>query len=163
MKDLLKIAFVFLIFIYLKVDICNAQINVSEVISSGGIEPSNENYSNFGVLGETFVNNSVSNDYYETSMGFLNSFMIKTFAYEIKQEFSFKIFPNPTHQHINIEFSIVPQKYNLELYNNMGQRILQYERNNKCEQINLKGFTSGIYYLKIFNREFLKTEKIIVK
>ncbi|MBT4967547.1 MAG: hypothetical protein HOM80_00910, partial [Bacteroidetes bacterium] len=89
MKDLLKIAFVFLIFIYLKVDICNAQINVSEVISSGGIESSNENYSNFGVLGETFVNNSVSNDYYETSMGFLNSFMIKTFAYEIKQEFSF--------------------------------------------------------------------------
>ncbi len=74
-----------------------------------------------------------------------------------------KIYPNPTHQFLNIEFATMPDKYKYELFNNMGQCIIKRESSNRLEQINLNGITSGIYYLKIHNSDFLKTEKIIVK
>ena len=74
-----------------------------------------------------------------------------------------KIYPNPTHQFLNIEFATMPDKYKYELFNNTGQCIIKRESSNRLEQINLNGITSGIYYLKIHNEDFLQTEKIIVR
>ena len=46
-------------------------INHTEVLSSGGGQSDGGNYSNFGVLGETFVGFPVTGENYITSIGFL--------------------------------------------------------------------------------------------
>ena len=53
-------------------------ITRAEVISTGGCESVGGNYSNFGIIGETFVDFSVSGDNYNTSIGFLNLLDIST-------------------------------------------------------------------------------------
>jgi hypothetical protein len=72
------------------------------------------------------------------------------------------IFPNPINQNLNIEFTTIPRKYTIEFYNDLGQLVIQKQSVNKLEKLNLEEFTSGIYYLKVFNEEFYKTKKIIV-
>ncbi len=76
---------------------------------------------------------------------------------------SINIYPNPVSQHLNIEFTTMPRKYEIEFYNTVGQMVIQKQSANQVEQLNLKELTNGIYYLKIYNEEFSKTEKIIVK
>jgi len=82
---------------------------------------------------------------------------------EIKKSLNnIRIYPNPTEEYLNIEFNKEPQNYFIELYNNIGQCVIQQKSKNKKVQIDLNEFTHGIYFLKIFNNEFNKTEKIIV-
>ena len=75
----------------------------------------------------------------------------------------FIIFPNPTERYLTLKFSEIPKEYAIEVFNNIGQLILQKKRNSIKEQIDLHALTNGIYYLKVFNEEFSKTEKIIVR
>uniref|UniRef100_UPI0032176F75 InlB B-repeat-containing protein n=1 Tax=uncultured Draconibacterium sp. TaxID=1573823 RepID=UPI0032176F75 len=74
-----------------------------------------------------------------------------------------KIYPNPTHQFLTIEFVNSYGHYHYELYDNIGRLIIQGETGNKLGKIDLKGKVSGMYILKIYNNEFSKTEKIIVR
>ncbi len=63
---------IFLLFLYINVKAQSYSTKV-EVVSSGGIESSGGNYSNFGVLGETFTGFSVSGGNYSSSMGFIST------------------------------------------------------------------------------------------
>jgi Leucine-rich repeat (LRR) protein len=74
-----------------------------------------------------------------------------------------EIYPNPSSNKLTIEFTTVPQKYSIEFYNNLGQTVIQKQSANRLVQLNLRKLTNGIYYLKIYNGEFSRTEKIIVK
>lgn len=74
-----------------------------------------------------------------------------------------KIYPNPTSQDINISIASVPATYFIELYNNLGQMVLQKHCTDQTEKLDVKSLNNGIYYLNIFNDEFSRTEKIIVK
>ena len=162
MKYLLSIIYCLLQFGLIS-NYCIAQNNVSDVVSSGGGKSSGGIYTNFGVIGETIINyTSVSNNIYKTYIGFLSPEVILTNIKFIENDFIIKVFPNPTQQYLNIEFYKEPHNYFIELYNNFGQCLLKKESANKIEQIDLNGFTHGIYYLRIFNNEFFKTEKIIV-
>jgi len=74
-----------------------------------------------------------------------------------------KIYPNPASQDINISFTSLPATYFTKLYNNLGQVVLQKQSTDQVEKLDLKNLNSGIYYLNIFNEEFSRTEKILVK
>ena len=134
-----------------------------DIISSGAENSTIGSYSNFGVIGDSFVNQSMSNVIYDNSAGFLNSFKITVGLNKQLTHFESKVFPNPSHNVVYIEFSQIPTGYHLQFYNNLGQLINQKECLSLTEKIDLKDIPNGIYYLKIFNKEFSKTEKIIVK
>jgi len=74
-----------------------------------------------------------------------------------------KIYPNPASQDINISLTSSPNIYSIEIYNNLGQMVLQKQSTYQVEKLDLKNLNSGIYYLNIFNNGFSKTEKIIVR
>ncbi len=132
------------------------------IISSGAVNSSSSSYSNFGVLGEVFVNTSATGNSYNNTVGFLNSYKITV---GIKKDLSVlksKIYPNPTNRFITIEFSETPQNYTLEIHNNLGQLIIQKQSSNQIEKIDLGYVPQGMYFIKIYNPKFSKTGKIIV-
>jgi PKD repeat protein len=65
-----------------------------------------------------------------------------------------RVYPNPTQDMINIEFSVVPnKKVVVNLYNILGENVLSKEitSNTNVAQLNLAGNKSGIYLLTIDN------------
>jgi len=85
-----------------------------------------------------------------------------------KPEISFKVYPNPTSDFINIEITPVDTgRINIELYNSSGAKVLNKIINYQpVYQVNISDFPSGVYLLKFSlssNDHLFKTEKIIKK
>jgi hypothetical protein len=82
---------------------------------------------------------------------------------------SFKVYPSPATDFINIEITPVDTgQLNLELYNGSGVKVLtQITTYQPVLQLNISDFPTGIYYLKVFQPSSkvqpLKVEKIIKK
>ena len=134
-------------------------INCAEVISSGGGVSTGSNYSNFGVIGETFVNKSVTGNNYNTNIGFLYLSDIYTGIFKNYYNSNIKIFPNPTNKILNIEKRNFLVK-RIEIYSIWGNKVFECEY---CNTINISEFPDGIYLLKIIdnNGNVILSEKII--
>ena len=138
-------------------------ITRAEVISSGGGESLGGNYSNFGVIGETFVANSVTSGVYSTTIGFINSVTnteeTPPNSVNIFNNQTVKIYPNPTNGTLIFKSGI--ELNYIEIYDMLGSLI--YKSKFKPE-INISNLNEGIYLLKLYSKEgeILKTEKIIV-
>ena len=63
---------------------------------------------------------------------------------------SFTIYPNPTAGELTIENYNDQKIKNIMIYNTLGQLVLQQQ----SERINVSGFTSGVYYIKIQTEHF---------
>ncbi|MEI7802293.1 MAG: T9SS type A sorting domain-containing protein, partial [Bacteroidota bacterium] len=75
---------------------------------------------------------------------------------------SFVVFPNPTDESITIQFSKSCENCKLEITNTIGQIEFSAPINQKSEIINLKSFSSGIYFLKVINENgSIQVKKII--
>ncbi len=59
-----------------------------------------------------------------------------------------KVFPNPTHQIINIT-SKQNRISKIELYNQTGQLLMVKNLNQNNYTINLSGYKQGVYFVKI--------------
>lgn len=70
----------------------------------------------------------------------------------------FTIYPNPTNNHIQILTE--EKEYNYSLLNTMGQNVLNGSHLD-ANSISLENLHSGIYYLQINTKEYLKTFKVI--
>ena len=151
-----------LMFLFLNIKAQNYS-NLAEVISSGGGESTGGNYSNFVVIGETFVANSVTGGIYSSTIGFINSITnteeTPTNSVDILNNPTVKFYPNPTKGILIIETGIEIE--HIEIYDLLGS--LLYETKFKPE-INISNLNEGIYLLKLYSEEgdVLKTEKIIV-
>jgi hypothetical protein len=72
-----------------------------------------------------------------------------------------KIFPNPTNGVLNIEYDKDLGSVDLLMYNENGKFIKNLPLNNN-NQIDLSECFSGIYFIKIINKDSIHWEKIIV-
>ncbi len=87
----------------------------------------------------------------------------------MESEISFKVYPSPAADFINIEIPLVDTgRVNLELYNNSGVKVLSTRTAYQpVLQVNIGDFPSGIYYLKVFlpssKDQLFRVEKIIKK
>lgn len=84
---------------------------------------------------------------------------------ELNNQVQIIIFPNPSDGIINYEFhgkNYVP-KSTIRLTNLSGQVVYEKTICDFKGSISTKAFPSGVYLLTIFNDEFRKTEKIIIK
>jgi hypothetical protein len=86
-----------------------------------------------------------------------------------KPDFSYKVYPNPTDEFINITYSLVTDMFlSIELVNLFGQKIKTVlpKQNQKTGsytlQITVSGFSTGTYFLTISSANQTKTEKIII-
>jgi hypothetical protein len=135
----------------------------SEVISSGGGESTSWNYSNFGVIGETFVDFPVLGGDYETSIGFLYvASGIPVNISELFNDNSIKIFPNPTSKELFIEMQN-REDVNISVFNIFGQSVFTSRVQSENGSIDISGLRTGIYFVEIkdLKGNVLLSEKII--
>jgi len=79
-----------------------------------------------------------------------------------EKNLNFKIFPNPTEGILHIE-NENNRSLDLIFYNQIGMVVLEQSINNSTHQINLEDLPRGIYFVKIKDEYFERTEKIILK
>ena len=80
---------------------------------------------------------------------------------------SVKVFPNPTSQNINVEFTNLPNEtLQIVMYNMQGMEVLSQKVNTttnvSLENISLKNLAKGVYVMKIQMKDKFVMEKIIV-
>jgi hypothetical protein len=134
--------------------LCRAQ----QVVSSGGYAVKSEVSVNW-ILGGSLsdiplIDLNSSNQFNQTQLS--------------ESEISFKVYPNPTSDFINIEITPVDTgRINIGLFNSSGAKVINkiigYQ---PVFQVNISDFPSGVYLLKVFftsNDQFFKTEKIVKK
>ncbi len=71
------------------------------------------------------------------------------------------IFPNPTTGLLNI---VAQENSTVQVLDITGQQVLiQANANaNEKQTINMDGFSSGVYFVKVFNNNFSKTERVVI-
>ena len=73
------------------------------------------------------------------------------------------IFPNPATDKLNIIFPETPKaKVSVKLFDNIGQKVAEYEFVNKVNEIDLKGIADGMYYIKIETINCNVLNKIVI-
>ena len=82
-------------------------------------------------------------------------------TYDLGMNIKFKIFPNPTNDLVYITSSEIMN--NFQIFTSNGELILQKEIENLTEIVDISKFSSGLYLLKIKNRNSENTFKIIKK
>ena len=149
-----------LMFLFLNIKAQNYSQS-TKVLLSGGGQSDGGNYSNFGVIGETFVNPSVTGGNYITSIGFLYASDFSTGIDEVNlNNQSIWIFPNPTTGFISIDGKNIEI---IETINIEGQIIQQIEVDNDKAYIDLSSQSKGIYFVKVITKEGIATKKIVVE
>ncbi len=72
---------------------------------------------------------------------------------------SFKLFPNPFNDQLHV--SANRDIENVQVYDAQGKLVKSLEINERHTTLNLSEFQVGIYFLKIFNKGFTVTRKVI--
>ena len=77
------------------------------------------------------------------------------------------IYPVPASEKLTIDIDLKSrQDFTFEIINNNNQVILKEEIRNQDKinkEIELGGFASGIYHVRIYNKDILHISKIIVE
>lgn len=80
-----------------------------------------------------------------------------------KENQVFSIYPNPTKGLLNIHlFQPSTSETFLEIYNIQGNLLYKNNHILENQQIDLSSLAKGLYFIKIQNKAFIKTEKIIL-
>ena len=78
---------------------------------------------------------------------------------------TFSVFPNPTHDKINIDFKANAQACNIYIVNTLGQEVY-CEKENRAysgvKSIDLSTFENGIYFVNVEMNSKLFTKKIVL-
>ncbi len=79
------------------------------------------------------------------------------------QETIFSVFPNPTNGVFTIELDVKTAKYDINVYNVLGQTVLSTVTSSMKTPIDLSSFDKGVYTVELKHRETIYTEKVIVE
>ncbi len=139
---------------------------LAEVLSSGGGESVGSNYSNFGVIGETFVSYSVTGGNYNTSFGFLYASAIIIGINEMIFNNQFiRIFPNPSNDIVYIKTTETGLFIkNIEILNVIGKSVYQrvLDNANDLIKISVTDFQPGFYFIKLHTNKGVVLNKFII-
>ena len=82
-------------------------------------------------------------------------------VYDVKQTI-FNVYPNPTNGVFAVELDATA-KYDLTVYNVLGQTVLSESINTMSITIDLSSFDKGVYTVELKDKNAIYTEKVIVK
>jgi hypothetical protein len=82
-----------------------------------------------------------------------------------KAELSIKVFPNPTKNKINIEFTeAIKKEYTLSIYDALGKKVMDTKIAHKLSQFDVSFLNKGIYFLKIeTDHKLFFAQKLIIE
>ncbi len=80
---------------------------------------------------------------------------------EFDKENTINVYPNPSKGNFQIS-SAKKQILSSDIYNLLGEKIVQFEINNSTSEIDLSDKPNGIYFIKIKTEEGVVSKKIIV-
>src|SRR5690554_4728118 len=99
-----------------------------------------------------------------TATGYKDMFLIKLSSDDLATEQylseQWKVYPNPVKDILTIEVPQTHSETSVELYNLLGQKIMEYNPVNNTEQIDVSGLAQGVYLLTIRQNGINKTVKI---
>ena len=94
---------------------------------------------------------------------------IQIFSNQIPEEFKlYQNYPNPFNAETKISFSIKQfGKYNLEIYNNLGQRVIEIFNKELSTGVyettfDASGLNSGIYFYRLSGNNISLTKKFVL-
>lgn len=74
-----------------------------------------------------------------------------------------KVFPNPTNDYLHIELNPLSQPQRIQLLNMNGQVLYDFANNNSNSlKVDLSNYTQGMYFLNIYFKESIQTQKVMV-
>jgi hypothetical protein len=79
-----------------------------------------------------------------------------------EEKSSISIYPNPSNGIFVIELDVI-SKYDVTVYNVLGQTVLSTSTNTMITAIDLSSFDKGIYTVELKDEEAIYTEKVIVE
>jgi hypothetical protein len=79
---------------------------------------------------------------------------------DINADTKFTIFPNPAHDFIEIDFDEDYQGF-IQVFSERGQLVLTQKANDKVNIIDVTGFSTGVYFIKIQIDNKIHSQKII--
>ncbi len=81
-----------------------------------------------------------------------------------KPNTKFTAYPNPSNgDRININItSSEPHDLNLSIYNALGQKVYQDERNTTAFEVNCSNWQNGYYFIKVQTNEWEQTHKVLL-
>ncbi len=115
------------------------------------------------IVTETSAENcQTTTDYYEVTIDDCTGIEENGFNNNVK------IYPNPANDHFSIEIlNTTEEKYQLSIYNQMGQNILKEEFstaiNINIKKIDISSLPAGLYFIKINNNKGVNFSKGIIK
>lgn len=103
-------------------------------------------------------NGSTSGDQIYTSTSTFASSQGQTFA-KVSKEINFKIYPNPASEYIRVEAD--NEVLSVELYNQSGQLVRSYAKNELNSQLDISDLKNGTYVLKALSSSAEYTQQIL--
>lgn len=80
-----------------------------------------------------------------------------------ENSFHYNIYPNPTHQVLNIKYANTYGKLNVQIIDISGKIVLAQTQINTTATINVQQLSSGYYTIRLYNEKVNTTEKLIKK
>ena len=133
-------------------------------IGVSGLSLYDGEHSSFDELGLSTQSVGVPTWYYitETPMVRMNFDPNVSTAVSNIENTIFNVYPNPTNGVFAINLAEI-SKYDITVYNVLGQIILSTYTNSMSTTIDLSSFDKGIYTVELRNKNIIFTEKIIVE
>jgi hypothetical protein len=135
------------------------------------------NNQNFGYMALHIVNNENTEDCYAylqlkiyPHLFRIYGYIIKDYSHngsqnqsigELTNNLDIGIYPNPATDILNIELNISTE-YQLSIFDISGKLLYTQQSNNKQLKVDLSHYSPGIYLVKIFTSNGVKTQKFIV-
>jgi type IX secretion system substrate protein len=88
---------------------------------------------------------------------------ISTKTVELIDESSVRVFPNPVNEILQIALDGQLHPEEIEIFNLMGQRVINRKMNNNTLDINVSQLSQGIYVLKVKTEEGIGSKKIAIE
>lgn len=132
-----------------------------EVISSGGDHFTTANAQVSWTLGEV-VTETVAAGSSQVTQGFHQTNLTITALDDVDQNFTVKIYPNPTTNLVTVEFPETPDVYQLDLTDANGRSLSSKKEVIHRSELDMSRLAAGIYFLRILtaDQETLQTYQI---
>ena len=83
---------------------------------------------------------------------------------ELRKDFGLAVFPNPSNGLFNLISNNKPDNVcNVVIYNLMGNVVNQFEWRGESTTINLTNFATGMYIMKVSNKDRVEVKKLMVR
>lgn len=136
-------------------------IHAQDLISTGGDFFQMESGSISFTIGEPIIE-TLGNDEHDLTQGFQQSVRDITTGYNRVDDISINIYPNPTSDFINVEFTEL-QELNYQLFDLNGVLMSQGQISQIESIISLNKYNSAIFILKLFENDLGSRTFQIVK